>query len=451
MSEYNFYQPIRYYKANDPYYYEVDNLPVRQLEENVLHIKQKLENGEYSGGNSGDGGDSGGGGYLTDSSEIDLTNIKQLKPKLVEGRTVQVNAGKFNARINDAFNVTHPLMNLIYQYTGPGDTTDGASEPEIIPRLMRAWSIDNLNTVWAAFTQAAEIGVNKSYNLNGLEFTYSFHQTPGSLGRAWETVTSPTAPNYPRYNISNSSENKWPLQILGQLTPGDAAGMLDFGSTYIPQTLQEINLAFVRMWRSPFRTAIVDVPLSTIEIAPWHDNDFYYYDDNDDKQIITAADQRIDLLVAYAMPIDASSTTLNDYESDYCAGTGTPAAKTITAPTLGIIRGAGIGLKQSFNAQGAITGIDTTQGCDDPGSAGSRRMVANVFDSDTNSNYGITNSAGTKIHGSFPSPDDLLNQAANLPIAAEGNDFQLIGQTALPIAYVVVKKGQASVTSARSL
>ena len=26
MAQYTFSQPIRYYKANDPYYYEVDNL-----------------------------------------------------------------------------------------------------------------------------------------------------------------------------------------------------------------------------------------------------------------------------------------------------------------------------------------------------------------------------------------------------------------------------------------
>ena len=43
MASYSFTQPIRYYKANDPYYYEVDNIPLRQLEENVLYIKNRLE------------------------------------------------------------------------------------------------------------------------------------------------------------------------------------------------------------------------------------------------------------------------------------------------------------------------------------------------------------------------------------------------------------------------
>ena len=444
MPEYNFYQPIRYYKANDPYYFEVDNIPVRQLEENVLHLKQKLENGEYTAGTGGEGD---GGGFLTSNSELDLTNIKQLKPKLVEGRTVQVNAGKFNGRVNDVFNIVHPLTKLVYAYTGPGDTTGGTQEPEIIPSLIRTWTNVNIDNVWADFTEGAVAGVNKSYNLNGLEFSYTFHQTPGSMGRAWETVTSPTAPNYPRYNISQASEADWPFQTLGGLTPGGAAGLLEFGDTYIPQMLQEINLAFVKMWRSPFRTAVVDFPESTIQIAPWNDDDFYYYDDANVKQQITTANQRIDLLVAYAMPVDVSSTTLNDYESAYCAGTGVPTGKTITVPTLGVIRGAGIGLKKTVNAEGTTTGIETTEGCDDPGTAGSRRMVANVFDSETTSNYGITNSVGTKVHGSFPSPDDLINQTPNLPIGVEGSDFQLVGQTGIPIAYVVVKKGQATITS----
>ena len=40
-SQYKFTQPVRYFKANDPYYYEVDNLPVRQLEENILWLKDQ--------------------------------------------------------------------------------------------------------------------------------------------------------------------------------------------------------------------------------------------------------------------------------------------------------------------------------------------------------------------------------------------------------------------------
>jgi len=446
MSKYSFYQPIRYYKANDPYYYEVDNLPVKQLEENILHLKQKLERGDYTG--DGDGSDGGGGGYLTDASELDMTNIKQLRPKLVQGRTVQVNAGKFNSRVNDAYNVTHPLAKLIYRYTGPGDTgSNPGAEPEIIGALMTAWSGDDISTVWSDFTDPSVVGINKAYNLNGLEFVYSFHQSPDGLGRSWETTTSPTQPNYPRYNNGVSSSRRWPFQSLGSLTPGNAAALLDFGVTYVAATLQDIHLSFVRMWRSPFRTAVVDFPESTIEISPWDDNDFYYYDDNNNKQLITTADQRIDLLVAYAMPIDVSSTTLNNYEDNYCVDGGALNPKTVTSPILGVVRGAGIGLRKISSSNGIPTSVDVTEGCDETGIPGSKRMVANVFDSDTGSNYGITNSAGTKVYGSFPSPDDMINQAAHLAVGTDTDDFQFIGETALPLAYIVVKKGEAALTT----
>ena len=84
---YQFTNPIRYYKANDPYYYEVDNLPLRQLEENILYLKDVVA------------GDSNLGGVLTANSELDLKNIKQLRPTLLGTRGIKVNAGWFNARI----------------------------------------------------------------------------------------------------------------------------------------------------------------------------------------------------------------------------------------------------------------------------------------------------------------------------------------------------------------
>ena len=41
-SAYRFTDPIRYYKANDPYYWEVDNIPLKQLHENSLWLKDQL-------------------------------------------------------------------------------------------------------------------------------------------------------------------------------------------------------------------------------------------------------------------------------------------------------------------------------------------------------------------------------------------------------------------------
>jgi len=41
-SQFRFIDPIRKFKANDPYYYEVDNIPIIQLEENIKFLKDQL-------------------------------------------------------------------------------------------------------------------------------------------------------------------------------------------------------------------------------------------------------------------------------------------------------------------------------------------------------------------------------------------------------------------------
>ena len=47
QSSYRFTEPIRYYKANDPIYYEVDNIPLKQLQENNMWLKDQLAKLEY--------------------------------------------------------------------------------------------------------------------------------------------------------------------------------------------------------------------------------------------------------------------------------------------------------------------------------------------------------------------------------------------------------------------
>ena len=42
-SNYNFINPVRHFKANDPYYYEVDNIPIKQLEENSNFLKDQVD------------------------------------------------------------------------------------------------------------------------------------------------------------------------------------------------------------------------------------------------------------------------------------------------------------------------------------------------------------------------------------------------------------------------
>jgi len=42
-SNYRFTDPIRFFKANDPYYFEVDNIPLKQLQENCLWLKDQVK------------------------------------------------------------------------------------------------------------------------------------------------------------------------------------------------------------------------------------------------------------------------------------------------------------------------------------------------------------------------------------------------------------------------
>jgi len=426
---YTFTQPIRYYKANDPYYYEVDNIPLRQLEENILYIKNRLE---------GSGGQRGA--LLTENSELSIYKIKELRPTSVGERTVKVNAGRFVSRINDAFEISFPLNKLLWRdAAGPTGTT-------IIPELGTGASALSRDAIWSDFINQS----SRPANINGVSFTFTFHNTPGGMGSHWRTKTGAKRKygNFPQYaGAGDTTQFAWPgSQIYDLLTPQDLGQYIGFDQgNYISTNLPLIHLAFVQMWRGVFRTSVVDFDDSTIEIPSWSDDDFYYYDDNGNKVQISNVNQRIDLLVAYSLPIDSSGTSINNYEDGYCDDLeNAPVPQKMTVPTLGLVRGAGLGIHK--NAKTSPVSVTTVEGCGNPGIAGSQRIVGNQNDDNIKANTGITTLGGNKIHGSFPSPDDLINMAPNLALNVAENDFQLIGQAALPIAYVVVKKGVSAIT-----
>ena len=431
---YSFTQPIRYYKANDPYYYEVDNIPLRQLEENILHIKGLLE-GTDAGDTGGGGGGNSTGGYLTSNSELDINNIKQLKPKAGGGRTVTVNAGRFVSRVNDAFDINKPLSKLIVGSI-PSSTQIGTVD------LQQEWTQANRDAVWNAFVGTA--AASKAYNVNGLETWHTFHSTPGTMGTSWTTTYGPPFQRmYPHYaGVTIENAKAWP----GPSDAGSLSPTVWPSAAWIQQaqSLPQVHLSFVQMWRGVFRTSVVDFPDVSIDIPAWDDNDFYYRDANGDVVEI-AANQRIDLLVAYSLPIDSSSTTLNNFETGFIGG-ASPTATTLTTPTLGLVRGAGVGIKRNDSSN--PLSIDTTEGGDEPtGPAGSARIAANSSDSEVGANVGIRRVDGTIVHGSFPSPDDLLNLAPTIALGTDSDAWGLIGQAALPLAYIVVTKGQDTITT----
>ena len=431
MSKYTFSQPIRYYKANDPYYYEVDNIPIKQLEENVLSVKSGLEQLQAALGGGGSGGGSGG----EDLVEFSLDRIKDLKAKFVSGRQLKVEPGKFTSRINGAYGLNRLLR------VNPFLTGDDPFH--LINPMYAPWSADERVAVWNSFIQNLTSG-GSGYNVNGLENSYTFHPSKGTGMATHLSDGNYTNEGKPKYI---EGIDFWPNTKKGFLA-GIQNSAAPPNITFSSLNLNSIHLVFVKHWRSAFRTAVVDFPGGNIEVAPFDDYDFFYQDEAGTNHSLAAlATHRIDLLFAYAMPIDASSTTLSDYEESYCTN-GDALPKTISKPMLGIVRGAGVGIKKVTYAN--TFDIDIVDECSDnvPDAGDQRRILGNVHDADVNSNYGILTDKGVRIHGSFPSPDDLMNQAmfpaGGVATAGDNMNLQLIGQTVLPIAYIVVKKDQIS-------
>ena len=93
-SNYRFTDPIRLFKANDPYYFEVDNIPLKQLQENCNWLRDQVRK---------------------DASEVlnvKRSDLDELRPYATGGdRIVRVKPGRYSARVNDATN-KEPLAYL---------------------------------------------------------------------------------------------------------------------------------------------------------------------------------------------------------------------------------------------------------------------------------------------------------------------------------------------------
>ena len=305
-SSYTFTTPIRYFKENDPYYWELDNVPLNQLENNTNYLKDIVDG-------------------LTSEGGISRSGFSELKPYVNSvDNIIRVKPGRYTARINDAYNKT-PLQKLqllnavvggdIHQYTTRFATS---SFNGIISRLY------------------SDSGVS-ALSMNGLtERIFSWR------------VGSPDA-HIPTGSITN-------LPSTGSNGFIDGSPVV-FPSNYIqPFTqiagaftdLNKLSNEFCKQWRGVARTAIVDCPNElSITVPPFNVNDFKRTSsDGVTLELIPNAVIRIDLVFMYSHPVDASSTTIIKYSG------GTP--QTITTPTLGILKGAGAIL--SKNSDNPITG-----------------------------------------------------------------------------------------------
>lgn len=457
-SVFKYTDPVRYFKANDPYYYEVDNIPLKQLQENCNFLKDQINKLLVNGPVSSTGG--GGGGTTTTIGSIGRDGFIELQPYAVGvDNKVKVKPGKYTARINDAYTI-QPLQ-FIQQIGGfsPGDikTFQYSLQADQIyntaVQKIKSYTasdalgmnglLDRTFVYWVKDTARKSIYLVNSgcpqYTDPGSDEYFGF---PNNIGFLFETLT--------RNTLSST-----PISTFSQALAGTQEGF---------KNLVKLENLFIKRWRGITRTAIVNVDEELeIEIPPFDDQvDYFYYDENGVKQSLQA-DQRIDLLFIYSKPIDATGTTINKFSPTnglgFC-GPGSQPVK-ISKPILGLVRGAGLGVSYQFGSiLGAVyqpEGNSTVQlrsgiRKNDFGVPGNlsfkdehTRILPSVADL-SGANIGFGN-----IKGSFPSPDDLMNIAPLLTEDIEKNNWALIGQSVLPIAYIVVKKSANTSLNANNI
>ena len=404
--------PVRYFKANDPYYYEVDNIPIKQLEENAKFLKDQVDGLLKNQGRE----------FLEagETTTLDRTRFNELKP-IVDGTDskVRVLPGRFTARVNDAYTKT-PLQVITQVFDSQPFPPTNDYDVETV----------NGDTVAAALAKWQSKTSANATLMNGL-FERSFVYPMKDNDKVGEgiNIDNPNNVNATAGGLL-SDQSAWPgfLGYLHEFNTNEARtriSNMEFGAvTDIFRQNGRLESNFIKRWRGVTRTSIVDVAETLeIEIPKFDSEEFFYLDASGDKQTVES-NQRIDLLFIYSKPVDESETTLPSYT------TGSP--RKITKPTLGIVKGAGLGVnRKTGNEPQDLTNLQSLDGVS--------LMVPNSSD-ELSENTGFQTSAGVAIRGSFPSPDDLMNLAPLLSENLSTTSVALIGQSILPVAYIVVKK-----------
>lgn len=420
-SSYKFTEPIRYFKSNDPYYWKVDNIPVKQLEENILWLKDQV----------------GGGGSVGLLSGIDRNQFNELRPFATESDfKVNIKPGRYSARINDA------RYHNIYEAF-----VTRAAEVGFLGLDEISFSVD-VNLIKA---MAGDI-TSKVVSNNGLYDTILHHMCTPYQGflTGWSADKAEYLQNL-KVGIDNLPLFKKPT-IRQESTEGffGTDGLAGFQRA---SDLQQLFSSFIKYWGGVARTAIVNVPETlSIDVAPFNADDF-------SNRTVFEPSYRIDLLFIYSHPVDASSTTILKRDGNSLAQ--------ITAPQLGMLKGAGvIGLQgrgpsfENYNTtQDGTEWMTVVSEANDwfNGRDDSRNYFEFVSNEDYQYGYHhilATVSDQTQdligmdgYYGNFPSPDDLLNIAPLLQVGLEKDNLALVGQSVLPVAYVIVKKDSSVITN----
>lgn len=418
-SNYRFTDPIRFFKANDPYYFEVDNIPLKQLQENCLWLKDQVRK---------------------DTSKllgVKRVDIDELRPYATgSDRLVRVKPGRYSARINDASNRT-PLAYLrkvMGEAVGDVDAFQAA-----VPTPDATAEFDN-SQLEAALERFKSTLSQDALGMNGL------------IERAftWPVVNSDTAisnigtredpgKNWLSHggldvNILGSGAGLAPFPITEAINWARSPGNQD--RSFILPTFEITNTNsgfaklpltesyFIKAWRGVSRIAIVDIDDEiSVEVPQFDATDFSYTDEDGNTVDVEGVQQRIDLVFIYSKPVDASAvSTIQNGE-----------VVKLTKPALGIVKGAGI--KPSFRNSNVDLAAGFQQNSNDS------IMAAPADQNNINIGFNSTsaNDIAFDMNGSFPAPDDLLNLAPLISQKLEDSAYELIGQSILPVAYVFVQ------------
>jgi len=417
-SNYRFTDPIRFFKANDPYYFEVDNIPLKQLQENCMWLKDQIRSDT-----------------VVSLTKVKRADIEELRPfSNGTDRVVRVSPGRYTARINDASTRT-PLAYLrkvlgeaitdldAWEAVAPnsGDLPGNELLEAALDKFKQAVSEDALGMnglVERAFTWPV-VDVDRVVAVDGAKVDST---------QSWLTYAGPDV------NTPGGGATRSPFLITEALLWAKSRDSLE-GAFALPSfefTNPNSGWAkfpltesyFIKAWRGISRTAIVDVDEELeIEIPQFDADDFSYTNNNGDPVAVDNVQQRIDLVFIYSKPVDASAVQIIRGGS----------VEKITKPALGVVKGAGI----RANFQAKIT--DIAAGYKVPTNDSILAAPGDQY----NESMGFTSTSGNDIgysvRGSFPSPDDLLNIAPLISQNLEDNAYELIGQSILPVAYVFVQ------------
>ena len=432
-SNFRFTENVREFKSNDPYYYEVDNIPIKQLQENCMWLKDQLTSS---------------GGRITGVKRSDIADLQPT----VDGATRQlkINTGRFTARVNDSYGVS-PMGALRRALENAGSSDAAYQNPPVLTRWFSHAKGDGganfppFNGAGAGnpsleqvLTDLKSYTADRIHNMNGLaerafgrstQFPYTGDNSQDGVGQHIGDIIPDVGQNQGFGWFNGTAEVGF--DVFG-FNDDDSSSYQGRGFNWLPY----LENALIRQWRAPARTAVVDVPEPlTIDIPEFDENEFFYTNSEGIETRIENVETRIDLVVLYTKPIDKQISYRLEKEN---------VIRSMTKCEPGLVRGAGVGVDDREGTSAELKNIINGRGehimLPDPTDQTATDAQNNGFSNVDQRDEGTVFAAAAR--GSFPSPDDLLNIAPALVQDLEENDTDLIGQSVLPICYIVTRKGE---------